>query len=237
MVRVFGRPAVAVAAACLLLGPGAAGCSDTGNPRTPLEPFDGVVPPPAPATTPANLLRRLEWSYDHRSFDVYGGLFTGDFQVSCGPFDSAMTVWTRGDEIGFARNLFQGGGPDQPAAVSIALRLDTNFYVLPDPEFTAWDPLGRWHKSIRTSGNLQATLADQSSVEINGYLRFFVVRGDSAMIPEELVQGGARPDSTRWYIRRWDDDTGLPIPAAARAPLHSQPTRYLTWCALKRLYR
>ena len=49
---------------------------------------------------------------------------------------------------------------------------------------------------------------------IMGNARFFVVRGDSAMIPQEL---SFKPDSTRWYIERWEDYT-LNLHAVPRAP-------------------
>lgn len=237
----FGRLDIAGAAAALLLGLGA-GCSDSRTPRTPLimEPVDIVVPVPPSPNSPANLLRGLEWSYNHRSLGAYGELFTDDFLWNCSPTDSAGsrsrgTPWTRSDELGFARNLFLGGGPDQPAAASIALKLDPDFFVYPDPNSTAWDPLGRWHRSVRTTVNLRVALADGASIEILGHATFSVVRGDSAMIPEELRLRGARPDSTRWYVRRWDDETATPA-AASRAPLRAQPSSAHTWCALKERY-
>ena len=36
---------------------------------------------------------------------------------------------------------------------------------------------------------------------------FFVVRGDSARIPKDMVDRGFGPDKNRWYIERWEDQT------------------------------
>jgi len=33
------------------------------------------------------------------------------------------------------------------------------------------------------------------------------VRGDSAVIAYDLLRQGVGPDSTRWYLRRRDDET------------------------------
>lgn len=246
MVRRSGRLAVAGAAACLLLGLGTAGC-DSGyvnrmtEPIHAPEPIDNPLPPLAVLDSPTNLMRALEVVYNNRWSDAYEELLADDFLWSCSPTDSAGngsrgTPWTRSDELRFARHFFQGGGPDQPAAVSIVLKLAPNLEALPDPAFAAWDPFGRWHRSVRTPVELRATLADQSSIETTGYATFSVVRGDSAMIPEGLRQRGVRPDSTRWFVRRWDEEA-VPPATARRAPLRAQPSSATTWCELKERYR
>jgi hypothetical protein len=195
---------------------------------------------------------------------AYGEVLSEDFYWLCSSADSAGaewrdTRWTRVDELIFARNLFLGGNASQPAASSINLRFDPNFFVSPDPDYAFFpepnrtvprDPLGRWHKNIRTTVNLRIGTEDGASFEILGHANFFVVRGDSANIPEELKLLGSKPDSTRWYIRRWDDETGSSgglsgdlrsraVTAIARRPgaLRAQPSRNATWCALKAAYR
>ena len=55
---------------------------------------------------------------------------------------------------------------------------------------------------------------DDQEYRIIGNARFFVVRGDSALIPQEL---GFKPDSNRWYIDQWRDET-LGGPAAGPGP-------------------
>lgn len=247
MVRTFGRRVVAVAAAGLLLGLVAGGCDGgyvnrLNEPVHLPEPIDMVLPGPPAPTSPENLMRGLEWTYDFRGLFVYEHLLTDDFLWRCSPNDTAgaafRTPWTRSDELAFAKNLFLGGGPDQPAAVGMALTLAPSLEVLPDPDFATWDPLGRWHKRIRTPVELKATLADQSSIEILAFAVFSVVRGDSAMIPEGLSRG-TLPDSSRWFIRRWEEESATPIPAGAArgTPLRAQPSSALTWCALKERYR
>ena len=34
------------------------------------------------------------------------------------------------------------------------------------------------------------------------------MRGDSALIPQQLKDRGFGPDPNRWYIERWEDKTG-----------------------------
>ena len=252
------RPAAATAVVCLLLGLGAAGCSEKGGGfdlARLLEP-SGPAPSPAPVpNSPANALRLLEWCYNNRSLASCRELFSEDFRFYCGPLDSAGaewrgTPWTRDDELICTTHLFCCGGPDQPPASIIRLTFDRNFFVFPDPNYSGWDAPGRWHKSIRTTVTLQIATTDGSSIEITGHATFHFVRGDSALIPEELRQRGFGPDSTRWYIRCWDDETlqeaSAPagsrtrgVASARRQPgeLDALPGSKVTWCQLKALYR
>jgi len=222
-----------VLALWLLIGAGVIGC---GN--------DHVVQPaglqdlgPAP-DSPANAVRLLEWIYNHKSIESYRRLLADDFRSSCSPTDSSGTQsrgtpWTRGDELTFATHLFIGGGALEPP-VSIRVAYDRNFFVSPDPNDLSWDASGRWHRSIRSALAVSIRTADGGAIEITGHANFFLVRGDSAVIPEELKLMGLGPDSTRWYLRRWDDETepsgGAPVRAA-------QPSSPFTWCGLKSIYR
>jgi len=252
----LGRTVVAAAAACLLLGLGGTGCirTDTGE-------LDRLVQPrwpsPSPAPdSPANALRLLEWCYNNRSLAPCRELFSEDFRWLCSPLDSAGAAWrdvpwTRDDELISTTHLFIGGSADQPPASSIRLTFDRNFFVYPDPYAAPRDPSGIWHKSVRTTVTLQIGTDDGNSIEIRGRATFYFVRGDSALIPEELRGRGFGPDPSRWYIRRWDDATaegeGLahtrpqtqraPALATRHAALGPQPTTKPTWCWLKALYR
>jgi hypothetical protein len=76
---------------------------------------------------------------------------------------------------------------------------------------------GRWHKNIRTQVVLNIQTGDGNAFDISGAANFYMVRGDSALIPEELRLRGFGPDSTRWYIRRWDDETAQGEPGAFAA--------------------
>ncbi len=58
----------------------------------------------------------------------------------------------------------------------------------------------RWHRIVRTGVVLAATaIRDGRPLErlVRGDATFYVVRGDSARVPRELVARGFRPDSAR----------------------------------------
>ncbi len=236
------------------LAMGAGGCTQNGSWLD----FSELVRPPVTDTGPApdspqNTLRRLEWCFNRRAFSELRELFTEDFRFYFNPLDSAgmayrLTPWGRDDELISSAHLF-GGSADPPSASAIRLNLDRNFLVFPDPRFAAWDPHGRWHKNIRTQVVLNIQLGDGSAIDISGPANFYFVRGDSAAIPPDLVARGFGPDSTRWWINRWDDETaqGGPIPhrssgggsaVLGRPPsLAAQPSSNRSWGSIKVLYR
>jgi hypothetical protein len=227
------------------LAVGAGGCSQNGKWLD----FSGLVRPPVVDSgptpdSPAGTLRRLEWCFNRRALSELRELFTADFRFFFSPLDSAGaayrgTPWTRSDELISTARLF-GGSANPPSAISIYLALDRSFLVYADPRFTAWDPEGRWHKNIRTQVVLHIQLHDGSVIDISGAANFYFVRGDSAAIPADLVARGFGPDSTRWWINRWDDETAQAGGSAvvARTPvLATQPSRSRTWGSLKVVYR
>ncbi len=240
------------------LAVGASGCSKTGTGfdfARFLRPWEA---PPNPAPTPdspAAALRLFEWSYNNKSLARYLELFARDYRFFFSPLDSAGamyrdTAWVRDDELISTTHLFVGGSADQPPASSIRLVLDRNFFVAPDPRSISWDPQGRWHKNIRTQIVLNIQTTDGSAIDISGAADFYLVRGDSAVIPADLVARGFRPDSTRWWIGRWDDETAQAEPTpdrsrggegtdvAGRPPvLAAQPSSSKTWGRVKVLYR
>lgn len=185
------------------------------NPFSPLiaPVFGFSKPAPVPSSAP-NLLRLLEWCYNNQAIAEYRELFADDYRFIFSPIDSSGaeytgTPWTREDELISATHLFVGGSADRPPATSIRLTLDKNFFVYADPSFP-WDPRGRWHTNIRTQVLINIQTDDGSRIDISGAAQFYMVRGDSALIPEELRLRGFAPDSNRWYIRRWDDETAQP---------------------------
>ena len=244
----------------LALAFGLAGCYNPFSPR--IAPVLGnSKPAPVPTNAP-NLLRLFEWCYNNQAIDEYREIFTDDYRFNFSPTDSSGaewrgTPWTREDELISATQLFVGGSATEPPASSIRLSLDKNFFIFPDPNYTAWDLTGRWHKNIRTTVTLVISTEGGSSTEIQGHGNFYMIRGDSAVIPEELRLRGFGPDSNRWYIRRWDDETaqegGLAqavseararqlaadrstVPAVApRAD--ATPSYGLSWGAIKAYYR
>jgi hypothetical protein len=265
------RPPLArrlAALAVLAVGFSLAGCFNPFSPR--FAPTLGAsIPAPKPTSAPG-VLRLFEWCYNNKAIAEYREIFSADYQFFFSPRDSAGAEWRgtpfrREDELISATQLFVGGSAGEPAARSINLKFDPNFFVYPDPDFTYFpepnrtmprDPLGRWHKNIRTTVNLRIGTDDGSSIEILGYANFYMIRGDSADIPEELKLLGFKPDSTRWYIRRWDDETvseggtlalvpsrdagalaaRRSLPAHASGPVLANPFEQVSWGAIKDYY-
>lgn len=227
------RPTLArrlAALGILAAGFSLAGCFNPFSPR--LAPTLGAsIPAPKPTSAPG-VLRLFEWCYNNKAIAEYREIFSADYQFFFSPRDSAGAEWRgtpfrREDELIQATNLFIGSPDGEPAARSINLQFDPNFFVYPDPDFTYFpepnrtmprDLIGRWHKNIRTTVNLRIETQDGSSIEILGHANFYMIRGDSADIPDELKLLGFKPDSTRWYIRRWDDETASEGGALALAP-------------------
>ena len=109
-------------------------------------------------------------------------------------------------ELTTATHMFTGG-LDKPPASNITIQIDNPLVAQPDPR-PGKDPV--WHRSVRTSVSLKITVENNGSPDISsvtGYALFYVVRGDSAVIPPEMVAQGFKPDSTRWWIERWEDET------------------------------
>ena len=200
-----------------------ASCSKTTRPHE-------IPPEAAPvANSPANAVRLLEWAWNHRNCDALSPLFTGDYVFAFAAGDSAgnpyrSSPWTREDELAASCNLFQN-------VQNLELYLDKTLIAFNDDR-PGKNP--KWHKTIRTKVNLIVTLDRGSGPEVNevnGYAKFYLVRGDSAAIPADLVARGFTPDSTRWWMDRWDDET-LP-PGGLRA----HPTSNRSWGAIKALFR
>jgi hypothetical protein len=202
MPRSFVRSLLALAFLGALCG--VYGCF---NPFHPLLGSDtGVSDPPPVPNTPQNTLRLLEWAYNHKAIDEYRELFTADYRFVFSDLDSNGAAyrdvpWTRDDEIISTTKLFLGGDADQPAATDIRLTLDRNFQLSADgrPGKNA-----KWHKSINTQVILHILLSDGHVDDVTGTVKFFLVRGDSALIPDDLP---LEADSLRWWIDRWEDQT------------------------------
>jgi hypothetical protein len=104
-----------------------------------------------------------------------------------------------------------------------------------DPTVLADDRPGkdpRWHRRIETPFVAVVQTPDRQ-YRVLGIETFYFVRGDSACIPQELRDKGYGPDSTRWWIARWEDysvtTTGALRPGA-------QPVRPVTLGAVKSVY-
>ena len=193
------------------------GCSESSKTLAP------IVRPTGPApSSPAGVIRLFEWCWENRAIDEYETIFTDDFRFLFATGDSAGNAyrdapWTREDELACARRLFVGDTDHAPAS-DIQLDFDRTLIALNDDR-PGKDP--GWHRSIRTKVNLKVTIdrgAGPEVNEVNGYAKFYVVRGDSAAIPPELAARGFQPDPNRWWIERWEDET-LPPGGTAVAPV------------------
>lgn len=207
----------------------ATGCIDY---TRPFGPHWRTTPLP---TSPQGVVRVLQWCWKHREVNLYEPIFTDDFRFVFAEADSAGNAyrdvpWTREDELAMARNLFVGNDTHSPAS-DIQIDFDDTLVPLPD-ERPGKNPA--WHQAIRTRADLRVTFDRGNGpevCEVHGYARFYVVRGDSAAIPPELVARGYGPDPGRWWIERWDDET---LPGAGT---HAQPVQNRTWGGVKTLFR
>ena len=240
-----GIPWLGALAVAMLL----AGCF---NPFRPRVAGSGIsVPPPVP-NSPSNVLHVLEWCYNNRNPFLYREIFTDNYRFWFAVADPAGNAyydvpWTREDELESTTKLFLGGDANQPAATSINLYLDRNFGVFNDPRD---GKVGRWHKKIRTTVALSIVIEGNQS-NVTGSANFYLTRGDSAVIPQELLERGFLPDSNRWYIDTWEDETTVPssasegrsVPAPETAGRRAQPAgaatlpSRLSWGGLKVIYR
>jgi hypothetical protein len=164
-------------------------------------------PPPVPLDARSTLLL-FKWCWENRAIEEYREIFTDDYIFVFSAQDSAGNAfrdvpWTREDEMASSTNLFTGGSATEPPADRITLDFTSPLITFPS-SFPGHHPV--WHKEIRAEVNLRVQRG-QSTLEVRGPGLFFFVRGDSAAIPQELVQRGFGPDSTRWYIQRWEDET------------------------------
>jgi hypothetical protein len=201
----------------ILLAFGLAGCFNPFDPR--ISSQSGISEPAPIPNTASNILNLFAWCWNHRAIDEYSEVFTDDFEFQFAATDSAGNAFTgralfRQEELDTARHLFVEGTATEPPASSINLILDKTFVAFPDSRPGKAYP---WHQEIRTQVTLSIDAGEQQ-YRILGHARFFVTRGDSAKIPQELINRGFRPDINRWYIERWEDETVEGPGGAALAP-------------------
>ncbi len=156
---------------------------------------------------PESALESLERCWDRRSAECYGELLTEDFRLVCDP--SGSETRTRYEELEAAVAFLR-------THRRVRLRFDRNLTALPD-ERPGKD--AGWHRVVITRIALRAW-SPAGNPRVLSAARFYLVRGDSAHIPEELRASGIGPDPQRWWIERCELDSALPSP---RAPIRS-------WC-------
>lgn len=189
------------------------GCFNPFNPMVAKNRAGASDPPPYPSR-PDQVIRLFEWCWDHRSIIEYEEIFTEDFLFEFAATDTAGNAFrgralTRFDEIETTRHLFVGGGTSPPAN-SITLQLDQN--LIPGADSREGKSDTTYFQEISTSVVLRID-TDEEDFQVTGQARFFLVRGDSALIPTELIARGFGPDPGRWYIQRWEDETVGPAGA------------------------
>ena len=182
-----------------------AGCFNPFQPEVLNQRVTSAAPTP---NSPQNAVKLFEWCWVNRGVDQYRELFTDDYVfISANP-DSAGNSnrdiqARRNDEVQTAENMFIGSA-ERPPAEQITLLFDKNLVPFPD---SRQGKNSKWHKQIRTSVDLNVRIDTGNTVEVTGSALFFLTRGDSAAIPAELIARGFKPDSLRWWIDRWEDET------------------------------
>ena len=167
--------------------------------------------------SPEDAVRLFEWCWVNRGLEEYKGLFTDDYVFLSALPDSAGNggrdvITRRTDEMDTAENMFIGTAEHAPAA-KITLNFDRSLRSQSDTRPNHPDSL---YKLIRTSVDLQVTVDDGNILEVSGHALFYLVRGDVAVIPPELIAAGVTKDRKRWWIERWEDET-LPEAGGASA--------------------
>ena len=162
----------------------------------------GLVRPapsaPAPADSPAGAAALLAWAFNNRDTLAYRSLFTAAYRFEPGAADTAARELVRDDELRFARAAFVLGTPTEPPPTSIKLWFVSDLVALPDSR-PGKDR--RVHKEIDVEVEART---EQPDFAIHDICRLFVVRGDSTAWPADIAHAG--PDSSRWFIERWEDE-------------------------------
>jgi hypothetical protein len=196
--RPAGRWLVRFAAAALVI----AGCGGGGG-----DPPDGPdVPVPPTPDSPANAVRLLEWCWEQLDEVTYRDVFTEDFRYAFAPADSlpANSTLTREEELEVANALLQNGTGGKPAATRIVFDLNSTLTAFPDSR-PGKHPT--WHKELRSNGVRVIVITPAQTYSVVAPMTFYVVRGDSAALPPDLISRGFTPDPNRWYVERWEDQT------------------------------
>lgn len=172
------------------------------------KPDEPDVPVPPTPNSPANALRLLEWCWDQRDLATYRDVFTDDYLYTFAVSDSQAigTTINRTEELAIAGNLFSTGVTGHPAATSIVFGIDNTLVVTND------DRPGKsatHHKRIATNVRLIVNTPGPD-YSTSGEAVFYVTRGDSALIPADMVSRGFTADPARWYVDRWSDVTACP---------------------------
>ena len=198
-----------------------------------------IAQPPPPFLVPDSphaLVDAFVQAMNRRDVTHYRQLFTEDFEFvfvgdepAGNPFPGRQL--TRALELESAEHLFVDGTADLAPAGQVTLTVDPLFFVEPDSRPGKTFP---WHQQVRKNFTLRVDAGDWDFYT-TGWFRFFIVRGDSAAIPPELASRGFAPDTSRWWIERWEDDP-YDVEATVGRPAERPNGAFSTWGALKWFY-
>lgn len=190
------------------------------------------------ADSPVHALDRFQWSLEHLNLAEFGTVLSGDFSFRCTPRDSAGTSVDRPalreDLLGIMRHVFETGSPSVPKAASIELTWLSDRVALPDPR-PGMDPA--FHRVIQTGLALHEVAGD-GALDVEDVIAFSFVRGDSAVLPADLIERGVHPDAATWYIENMTAQIA-PLGAALRpqaARAAATPASSRNWCDWLGLY-
>lgn len=192
-----------------------------------------IVRDPAPSSnSPIEAAKRIEWDWNNLD-PHYNDMLTDDFVFVPASSDTighfgVSDPWTREVErIALQRMFDRQAGV--PKLLDLALHFDPALVAMPDPR-PGMTP--KFHRVVRTNLDLLADVAVGGGMterwNVAGASLLYFVRGDSAAIPQDLVERGFRPDSTQWWLERWEDETVL-----ASAALNPQPVGNRTLAQFK----
>ena len=201
----------------------ATGCSSSTEPAADV--------PATPAHSPEAAVRQMVAAWNNRSFELAAVTLAEDYEFLASSADSLRNttgLWLRYDELQLIRDMFEPDGLT-PTVRSLHAGIDRVLIAMPDSR-PGKNP--RWHRMIRTSFDLQTRLQRPSgeieNYPVDGAVVFYLTRGDSAVIAPDQLSAGVEPDSTQWWIDRWEDETLAETP--------TQPSRH-TLAQFKALFR
>ena len=177
----------------------------------PTDPLTKPIPPDAPAAdSPAHLIERMELTWERKDEASYALLLTSDFRYHFSPAADPLLAdlygdnWSRIDEMASITHLFHGFTNSNDVQIPAASRIDLTLSgVSVGQDFEHPDSTVHYRKCVITTLDATIEVPDLTGVvtyQIGSRHELYLVRGDAGLVPP-----GASADSTRWYVRRWDD--------------------------------
>ena len=176
--------------------------------------------PPA-ASSATGAVSRLAWGLSHKDVGIVRGLLTDDFVFLSAATDSAGNASR--DSLGGRSWFLAALAALTDSSSSVSFVLGPNLLAFHDSR-PGRDP--KWHKQVRAPVHVMIHGSGTiGSYDLTGNALFFVTRGDSAAIPQQQRALGVKPDSTRWWLDRYEDETL----AGGYLRFATQPARQITF--------